>query len=128
MLRRPPRSTLFPYTTLFRSLSASATLREVWWLYSARDGKSHSFGAEALQLLKMLARGRSQIWYSRPAADDREGREYDATGRLGIKVLEQLGVPREGDFYICGPSGFLNDMSTGLAAWGVPPARNHPEN
>src|SRR2546426_6440676 len=27
MIRRPPRSTLFPYTTLFRSLEASAALR-----------------------------------------------------------------------------------------------------
>src|SRR5689334_24830868 len=27
MLRRPPRSTLFPYTTLFRSSSASAVSR-----------------------------------------------------------------------------------------------------
>src|SRR5947199_7674957 len=27
MLRRPPRSTLFPYTTLFRSLSSCATAR-----------------------------------------------------------------------------------------------------
>src|SRR2546430_2785857 len=27
MIRRPPRSTLFPYTTLFRSLLAAATLR-----------------------------------------------------------------------------------------------------
>src|SRR5438093_3499836 len=27
MLRRPPRSTLFPYTTLFRSATAAATLR-----------------------------------------------------------------------------------------------------
>src|SRR2546430_13530753 len=26
MIRRPPRSTLFPYTTLFRSLSQSASL------------------------------------------------------------------------------------------------------
>src|SRR5688572_32490065 len=26
MIRRPPRSTLFPYTTLFRSLLAGATL------------------------------------------------------------------------------------------------------
>src|SRR2546422_4004033 len=25
MIRRPPRSTLFPYTTLFRSMTASAT-------------------------------------------------------------------------------------------------------
>src|SRR2546425_9588052 len=27
MIRRPPRSTLFPYTTLFRSLSEQARLR-----------------------------------------------------------------------------------------------------
>src|SRR5947208_12765464 len=27
MMRRPPRSTLFPYTTLFRSLHASSTQR-----------------------------------------------------------------------------------------------------
>src|SRR2546425_5538664 len=28
MIRRPPRSTLFPYTTLFRSIFATASLRE----------------------------------------------------------------------------------------------------
>src|SRR5260370_23037800 len=28
MIRRPPRSTLFPYTTLFRSLSAATMTRE----------------------------------------------------------------------------------------------------
>src|SRR3989442_3515779 len=27
MIRRPPRSTLFPYTTLFRSMTGEATLR-----------------------------------------------------------------------------------------------------
>src|SRR5260370_13887867 len=29
MIRRPPRSTLFPYTTLFRSLSHSANLADL---------------------------------------------------------------------------------------------------
>src|SRR3712207_7421767 len=29
MIRRPPRSTLFPYTTLFRSLVAQKMLREL---------------------------------------------------------------------------------------------------
>src|SRR2546429_7176334 len=29
MIRRPPRSTLFPYTTLFRSFARSAALAEV---------------------------------------------------------------------------------------------------
>src|SRR2546422_6075287 len=30
MIRRPPRSTLFPYTTLFRSHSADAVARYGW--------------------------------------------------------------------------------------------------
>src|SRR2546421_11545889 len=34
MIRRPPRSTLFPYTTLFRSFYASAVFDEKnpWWI------------------------------------------------------------------------------------------------
>src|SRR5437868_9679284 len=31
MLRRPPRSTLFPYTTLFRSMMALALLGTMGW-------------------------------------------------------------------------------------------------
>jgi MOSC domain-containing protein YiiM/ferredoxin-NADP reductase len=116
-----------PVLAMLHALAASATPRAVWWLHGARDSKSHSFATEVRQLLGMLARGRSQIWYSRPAADDREGREYNATGRLDMKVLDQLGVPRDGDFYICGPSGFLGDLRTGLAAWRVPPDRIHSE-
>src|SRR5439155_6886464 len=30
MIRRPPRSTLFPYTTLFRSRSCMDETRELW--------------------------------------------------------------------------------------------------
>ena len=116
-----------PVLAMLHALAASATPREVWWLHIARNGKSHSFAAEVRQLLGMLARGRSQIWYSRPAADDRAGRDYDATGRLGMGAFEQLGVPRDGDFYICGPAGFLGDLSAGLTAWGVPSDRVHSE-
>src|SRR2546429_5204387 len=39
MIRRPPRSTLFPYTTLFRS---PAYLYEL--VYTAKDPKVHGIG------------------------------------------------------------------------------------
>ena len=116
-----------PVVAMLHALAASATPRAVWWLHIARNGKSHPFATEVHQLLGMLAHARSQIWYSRPAADDRAGRDYDATGRLGMGALDQLGVPRAGDFYICGPSGFIGDLSAGLSAWGVPPERVHFE-
>jgi ferredoxin-NADP reductase len=116
-----------PVLAMLHTLSVSASSREVWWLHGARDGKFHCFATEARQLLAMLARGRGRIWYSRPTADDQQGRDYDAPGRLAIKDLDQLGVPRGADFYICGPSGFLDELRTGLAGWGAAANRIHFE-
>src|SRR2546426_8642088 len=36
MIRRPPRSTLFPYTTLFRSIVRRAARDSAWWPISGR--------------------------------------------------------------------------------------------
>src|SRR5437773_6697330 len=43
MIRRPPRSTLFPYTTLFRSFLAA---QEVEALHAALDGVPHQVDEE----------------------------------------------------------------------------------
>jgi ferredoxin len=40
-----------------------------------------------------------------------------------MRALEQLGVPRDADFYVCGPPTFMSDLTLGLAGWGV--AENH---
>src|SRR5690348_17527089 len=43
MIRRPPRSTLFPYTTLFRSLHAhAARCRGAIWLRAERGGAARA--------------------------------------------------------------------------------------
>jgi ferredoxin len=55
------------------------------------------------------------------------GVHFDASGRLDLAALEQLGVTRESDFYVCGPTTFLRDFTAGLAAWGVPAERVHSE-
>ena len=34
-------------------------------------------------------------------------------------MLNQLGVPRDADFYLCGPAEFLKSLTTALSAWGV---------
>src|SRR5256884_7189732 len=41
MIRRPPRSTLFPYTTLFRSLTQSCYDREYLFQFSEMDPNIH---------------------------------------------------------------------------------------
>jgi ferredoxin len=36
-------------------------------------------------------------------------------------------VPREADYYLCGPALFLHDLKAGLSAWGVNADRVHAE-
>jgi MOSC domain-containing protein YiiM/ferredoxin len=43
---------------------------------------------------------RRNIRYSSPDPEDRPGLDFDARGRLDMRVLQELGVPRNADFYI----------------------------
>src|SRR3712207_8769567 len=73
MIRRPPRSTLFPYTTLFRSLAA----------VEARIDADLACGrhAELVGELEELCRAhplRERLWAQRMLALYRCGRQADA--------------------------------------------------
>src|SRR2546430_6752526 len=48
MIRRPPRSTLFPYTTLFRSLLLAARLQSGRFMLNLDDSDVEPIAAEAL--------------------------------------------------------------------------------
>jgi ferredoxin-NADP reductase/MOSC domain-containing protein YiiM len=112
-----------PVMAMLHALAAEASPRPVWWVYGARNRRDHPFAQEARELLAKLPRARSHVQYSRPEATDRPGVDFDAVGRLSVTVLENPGVPREAEFYLCGPAAFLEDFTAGLVARGV--ARDH---
>lgn len=116
-----------PVLAMLHSLAHEASPREVWWLFGARNRKDHPFAQEAHSLVQRLAHGRSQVWYSRPGSEDRPGADFDLPGRITGGALEKLGMPREADFYLCGPNAFMNDMASWLTALGVPGERVHAE-
>src|SRR3712207_8438968 len=77
MIRRPPRSTLFPYTTLFRSYFAlhepfERDGTDFWWLDWCCDesmanapGLTPDTYINALYALRSAARGRRWLSFSR---------------------------------------------------------------
>ena len=117
-----------PVLAMLHSLGAEISSREVWWLFGARNGRDHPFAEESRTLIKMLPRGKGSFVYSSPGPQDRPGVDYDASGRITVEMLEKLGVPRDADFYLCGPAAFMRDLSEGLVAWGVSDDRVHKEN
>ncbi|HTT39139.1 MAG TPA: MOSC and FAD-binding oxidoreductase domain-containing protein [Burkholderiales bacterium] len=116
-----------PVLAMLHALTAARTARQVIWLHAARDGQHHPFAAEVRHLMLALTHGRSYVCYSRPDSRDRVGEGFDASGRLSRSVFEEVGVPREADVYLCGPTRFMADMKEALAAVGIAPERVHIE-
>src|SRR2546430_6919330 len=66
MIRRPPRSTLFPYTTLFRSFQSAAERSYGWFGINAR----------------LVADGLTEEQYSELARESPEKRSEEHTSEL----------------------------------------------
>jgi ferredoxin-NADP reductase/MOSC domain-containing protein YiiM len=114
-----------PVLAMLHSLAATGTdsTREVWWCYGARNGREHPFAAEARALLNRLPYSHALVAYSKPEDTDQQGQDYDASGHLNLSLLQRLQVPKEADFYLCGPTAFLSDFTADLKSWGVPDSR-----
>src|SRR2546430_11380299 len=61
MIRRPPRSTLFPYTTLFRSL-AGVVLRRLGSEFVERFNRQRG-AADARRVLRNASNGHSLVFF-----------------------------------------------------------------
>jgi ferredoxin-NADP reductase/MOSC domain-containing protein YiiM len=116
-----------PVLAMLHALATAHSTRQVMWLHTARDGQHHPFAGEARRLMRALPNGRSYICYTRPDSIDKTGEDFNAMGRFSQSVFDELGLPRNADVYLCGPTGFMADMREALTALGVAPERIHIE-
>jgi len=97
------------------------------WLHAARDREHQPFAAEVRRLMLALTHGRSYVCFSRPGPRDRMGEDFDVSGHLSRPVFDEVGVPRDADVYLCGPTRFMAEMKEALATLGVALERIHVE-
>jgi len=116
-----------PVLAMLHALAAAHSTRQVMWLHTTRDGQHHPFAGEVRGLVRALTNGRSYVCHTRPGLSDKSGEDFNATGRFSQSVLDELGLPRDADVYLCGPTRFMADMKEALAALGVAPERIHIE-
>jgi ferredoxin-NADP reductase len=117
-----------PVLAMLHALAARQSPREIWWIHGARNRTEHPFAAEVRALLKSLPGSRSHICYSGAKSTDRPGVDFDSAGRVGLHVFDELGIPHDADFYICGPAAFMSGLVADLAGWGIAPNRLRTES
>ncbi|MGB2634675.1 MAG: MOSC and FAD-binding oxidoreductase domain-containing protein [Candidatus Acidiferrum sp.] len=116
-----------PVLAMLHALAGAHSTRQVVWLHTARNGQNHPFASEVRRLMQSLTNGRSYVCYTKPDSIDKTGEDFNATGRFSRSVLDELGLPRDADVYLCGPTRFMADMKEALTALGVAPERVHIE-
>jgi ferredoxin-NADP reductase/MOSC domain-containing protein YiiM len=116
-----------PVLAMLHALAAVRSTRQVLWLHAARDRLHHPFAAEVRRLMLALTNGRSYVCYSRPGSSDKTVENFDATGHLTQSVFREVGVPREAEVYLCGPTRFMAEMKEVLATLGMAQERIHVE-
>src|SRR3712207_8932144 len=97
MIRRPPRSTLFPYTTLFRSGQATVEDREFYGhdqllklrLDSGRTLRARLVGGPGFSLGERVAVG---VWRSEEHTSELQSRQYLVCRLLLEKKKKQIRI------------------------------------
>jgi uncharacterized protein len=102
-------------------------VRPTWLFQSAKSVAMRAFSAE-LRELSDLSQGEVQV--IRALTDTqraRKGIDYDFAGRIDMDLLRAVLPFDDYDFYLCGPSEFMQSLYDGLRALNVADDRIHAE-
>ncbi|MEW9582870.1 pyridoxamine 5'-phosphate oxidase family protein [Paraburkholderia sp. DGU8] len=101
--------------------------RNTWFFHSARSIKERAFSDE-IGKLAALANGAVKV--VRTLSDvggARKDEDFDFAGRVDVNLLRTTLPFDDYDFYLCGPSGFMQSVYDGLRDLNVADHRIHAE-
>jgi hypothetical protein len=102
-------------------------VRPTWFFHSARSLKERAFSRE-IEQLAASAKGAVKVVRALSDIDGaREEKDFDVAGRIDIQLLRDTLPFDDYDFYLCGPSAFMQSMYDGLRDLNVADNRIHAE-
>ena len=107
-------------TPLLAMLYAVAKDRVVWWIYTTQNKGHYPFRSEVKMLSAGLGSFHEYTLFTRPQTGDVIGEDYNGMGRPTVEGLRGLNLPLDGDYYLCGPAGFMAGGRAALRTLGVP--------
>ncbi|MEN3976829.1 NO-inducible flavohemoprotein [Emcibacter sp. SYSU 3D8] len=117
---------LTPMVSMLEAAVIAHPSLDVHYVHGTLDGSTHAMKQE-VRSLAVGGHRRSSVFYLEPAADDRQGEDYDHAGLITSDWLKENTQIGEADYYLCGPKPFLRTFVSALSQAGVPADRIHYE-
>ncbi|RDJ13447.1 pyridoxamine 5'-phosphate oxidase family protein [Rhizobium grahamii] len=102
-------------------------IRPTWLIYSAHNKQDRAFDAELHALAAASGGVVKLVRLLSDASDTVGGEDYEQQGRVDMTLLSSVLPFNDYDFYLCGPSGFMQSVYDGLRGLNVADGRIHAE-
>ena len=116
-----------PMMSMLRWCIAHQPQRPVHLFYGLRNSDEHAFKVQLEEMAATHPALTLHVVYSRPAAADVPGRDYQHVGHVDVELLRKVLPHGRHQFYVCGPPTMMQALVPALAEWGVPFADIHYE-
>ncbi|MDP9079628.1 MAG: MOSC and FAD-binding oxidoreductase domain-containing protein [Bacteroidota bacterium] len=108
-----------PLLSILHQVANEGPGRELWWIHSCRNGAYEAFREEVRSLENQLSAFHRVIVYSSPNEGELHGVDYDIKGHLDLEALQAIQLPIESECYVCGPPGYIENITTALKYIGI---------
>lgn len=116
-----------PMFSMLSYLDEKQSNRDVYFIHGAHNGEKHALREKVTGIVNRNPTFNKIVFYSQPMQQDRQGVDYDYTGRMDLDKLESSVFKKNADYYLCGPTDFMKQEGRKLKALGIPENRIHVE-
>lgn len=114
---------LTPMIAMLNQLVDAGVPQPVSFIHACRNAKVHAMKQHIDTIKSTYNNVKTFITYD----DKQEGDAADASGRLDLNAVPADLLPTDADYYLCGPTAFMQEQYKTLIARGVPVAQIHYE-
>ena len=112
-----------PMMSMLETLAAKGGAQPIHFLHACETPQQHSFAGRIHELEAQIPALSSYHWYAQGEGDGQSGR----TGLMELAPISADLPLNDGNFYLCGPSGFMKFVKDQLLALNVANDRIHYE-
>jgi ferredoxin-NADP reductase/phenylpropionate dioxygenase-like ring-hydroxylating dioxygenase large terminal subunit len=97
----------------------TGSFRPIHFIHGAQSGRVHAFGKEIAALAKEHPSFQVHYSYSKPGQGDELGKSHHTHGQVNVETIKKLLSFGDYEFYLCGPSRFMQSLYDGLTSMGI---------
>ncbi|KAM5344025.1 hypothetical protein ACJ41O_012562 [Fusarium nematophilum] len=118
---------LTPMMAMLKTITDQSKSRRVVFIHAARNSRVHAMKDTLVEIVRDNPQVTRLVYYERVEEEDTLGLDYDHDGRVNLSEIKHKVLLPGADYYICGPSLFMNAQAKDLSDLGVDQKHIHME-